>query len=71
LIHSYTLNGYHITVDAASCAVHVTDRQGMDAIALYEDGDREKATRLLQEKYPQVPLADITECLDDIDTLRA
>ena len=31
-----------ITVDAASCAVHVTDQQGMDAIALYEDGDREK-----------------------------
>ncbi|MGI6636561.1 MAG: thioether cross-link-forming SCIFF peptide maturase [Christensenellales bacterium] len=71
MIHSYTLNGYHITVDAASCAVHVTDQQGMDAIALYEDGDRKKATRLLQEKYPQVPLADITECLDDIDTLRA
>ncbi len=61
----------HITVDAASCSVHVTDRQGMDAIALYEQGDRQAAAEGLRAKYPDLTDAEIADCFDDIDTLRA
>lgn len=71
MIHTYSLNGMHITVDAASCSVHVTDRQGMDAIALYENGDRDFAAAKLKAKYPELTDADIFDCLGDIDTLRA
>ncbi|NLB38640.1 MAG: thioether cross-link-forming SCIFF peptide maturase [Clostridiales bacterium] len=71
MIHTYTLNRMHITVDAASCSVHVTDRQGMDAITLYEQGDRAQATAALKAKYPELSDADIADCLSDIDELRA
>ena len=36
MIHSFTLNGYHIVVDAASGAVHSVDEVAFDAIKMVE-----------------------------------
>ena len=43
MIHTYTLNNYHIVVDAASGAVHSVDEGAFDMICLIDDRMREGA----------------------------
>ena len=75
MIHQFQLNGYNIVVDVYSGSVHAVDELAYDAIARIDAGDsREQAAAWLAKKYaarPEVPAADISDALDDIDELTA
>ncbi len=71
MIHQYILNGYHIVLDVYSGSVHCVDPVAYDIIAIYENTAADQIVRLISEKYPEVPKADIRECMEDIESLKA
>lgn len=50
MIHQFSLEGFHITVDVYSGAVHVTDKEGMEAIRLCENLSKKEAEKVLLVK---------------------
>ena len=73
MIHQYQLGGYHIVLDICSGSVHVVDPLAYDMIALYEDTPRGEVIRQMLEKYAadkEITDADISECYDDITSLK-
>ena len=72
MIHQYQLNGYNIVLDVYSGSVHVVDEVAYDAIALTDAGKSPaEITAALTEKYPEITPDDVSECLGDIEALRA
>lgn len=70
MIHQYKNNGYNIVMDVCSGSVHVVDEVTYDAIALYENEEREVVAVKLKELYPSLTDEEIKEVLDEIDELR-
>ncbi len=70
MIHQYKNNGYNIVMDVCSGSVHVVDEVTYDAIALYENEEREVVAAKLKELYPSLTDEEIKEVLDEIDELR-
>ena len=70
MIHQYKNNGYNIVMDVCSGSVHVVDEVTYDAIALYENEEREVVAVKLKELYPNLTDEEIKEVLDEIDELR-
>lgn len=70
MIHQYKMNGYNIVIDVYSGSVHVVDEVAYDVIALYEDSGREDIIKAICEKYPEVTVSDVEECLDDVAELK-
>lgn len=70
MIHQYKNNGYNIVMDVCSGSVHVVDEVTYDAIALYENEEREVVAAKLKELYPNLTDEEIKEVLDEIDELR-
>ncbi len=52
MVHTYSLNGYHIALDVYSGAVHVCDPVSLLAIRLYENQSRAEVTRRLLAAFP-------------------
>ncbi|MDO5112061.1 MAG: thioether cross-link-forming SCIFF peptide maturase [Clostridia bacterium] len=71
MIHQYKLNGYNIVLDVYSGSVHSVDDVAYDIIAMFEDTPADEIVARIREKYPSVPKADIRECLQDIESLKA
>ena len=72
MVHQYKLNGYNIVLDTASGSVHIVDDVAYDIIALYQTTDKAAIISQIMEKYkdtPDVSVAEIEECLDDIKAL--
>ena len=70
MIHQYKLNGYNIVLDVYSGSVHAVDEVAYDIIALYENTPAQEIVRTITEKYPEVTPEDVSECLDDVETLK-
>ena len=70
MIHQYKNNGYNIVMDVCSGSVHVVDEVTYDAIALYENEEREVVAAKLKETYPNLTDDEINEVLNEIDELR-
>ena len=74
MIHQYKLNGYNIVLDTFSGSVHVVDEVAYDIIAMYETATPDEIVSKMLEKYghlPDVNEAEIRECIDDIEALKA
>ncbi len=67
MVHQYKNNGYNIVLDVNSGAIHVVDDMTYDAIALYEENDRETIVTKLKDKYDE---AEIREALEEIEELK-
>ena len=79
MVHQYKNNGYNIVLDVNSGAIHVVDDVTYDAIAKYEESDRDTIVKKLKDKYKECPPdafggkvdeAYICEALDEIEQLR-
>ncbi len=73
MIHQYKLNGYNIVLDVYSGSVHAVDDVAYDMIGMYETLPREEIISAMLEKYSDrgdVNEAELSECLDDIETLK-
>ena len=72
MIHQYKLGDYNIVLDVCSGSVHVVDDAAYDLIALMDEGIEDRAALLgrVGEKYPDVPAAELEECLDQVIALR-
>ena len=75
MIHRYTLDDLHIVLDVNSASVHVVDEVAYDVIGLYDEGkSREEIIPAMLEKYPgrpDVTEADLSDCCDDVEELKA
>ena len=74
MVHQYKLNGYNIVLDTCSGSVHLVDEVAYDAIALYQEKPRAEVVDTLAAQYahrPDVTRAELEQCLDDIDALKA
>ena len=72
MVHQYKLNDYNIVLDTASGALHVVDDVAYDIISLYNSTKREDIISNILDKYkdnPDVTVAEIEECLNDIKNL--
>ncbi len=82
MVHQYKNNGYNIVLDVNSGAIHVVDDVTYDAIAMYEEADRDTIVKKLKDKYKEcqaeekaafgkeVDEAFINEVLDEIEELK-
>ena len=70
MIHQYQLGGYNIVLDICSGSVHAVDDVAYDMIALYENTPKAEILRQLGEKYPQIAESELSECYDDIQSLK-
>ncbi len=73
MVHTYSLNGYHIALDVYSGAVHVCDPVSLLAIRLYENHPRAEVTRQLLAAFPddpEVTEASVQTLLDSLDVLK-
>ena len=72
MIHQYKLGGYNIVLDVCSGSVHVVDDAAYDIIALMDAGieDRDAISARLSEKYPDLPAGELSECFDQILSLK-
>ena len=73
MIHQYKLNGYNIVLDINSGSVHAVDEVAYDMIAMYETHTGDEIVDAMLEKYgnrPDVTVADLWECLSDIQSLK-
>ncbi len=69
MIHQFKLNGYNIVLDVFSGSVHVVDDVAYDIIAMYKNSSKNKITKEILDKYPNLKKLDIDECLSDIKEL--
>ncbi len=73
MIHTYSLNGYHIALDVHSGSIHIADEVSLQAIRLYETASRDETIAQLRQLFPgSSELSDeaIKALLDDLDALR-
>ncbi len=71
MIHQYVLDGHYIVLDVFSGSVHSVDPVAYDIISIYESMAADQIVRVISQKYPDVPKADIRECMEDIENLKA
>ena len=74
MIHTYKLGGYNIVLDVCSGSVHLVDEVAYDIIEAYEKDPQDKIIADILAKYgdrDDVTEADIRDCFDDIDELKA
>ena len=71
MIHRYQLGGYHIVLDVCSGAVHAVDELAYELIGLYETHTREQAFAALRGRFPAVSEAELAECWEQIEALKA
>ena len=71
MIHRYQLGGYHIVLDVCSGAVHAVDELAYELIGLYETHTREQALAALRGRFPAVEEAELAECWEQIEALKA
>ena len=74
MIHTFSLNGFHIALDVYSGSVHVCDPVSLDAIRRYETLPRDEAASQMLRDYrgnPEVTPEAVSELLDTLDALRA
>jgi len=71
MIHQYKLGGQNIVLDIPSGSVHLVDEVAYDIISLYETKSPAEITREITAKYPDITPTDVTECLSDIEELKA
>ena len=71
MMHQYKLNGYNIVLDTCSGAVHLVDEVAYDMIGMYREHSPEQITRAILDKYPQVTVSDVEQCLEDIRALES
>ncbi|MDD7647407.1 MAG: thioether cross-link-forming SCIFF peptide maturase, partial [Ruminococcus bromii] len=74
MIHRYKLGGLNIVLDVCSGSVHLVDEVAYDIIGMFESADRAQITAAMLEKYAgreDVTEADIAECCDQIEELKA
>ena len=74
MIHAYKLGGYNIIIDQNSGCVHAVDPVAYDIICRYESESRDQIKQFILEKYAgesDVTPAEVDECFDDIETLKA
>ena len=73
MLHCYKLGGLNIVLDVYSGSIHLVDEVAYDAIELYETQPRETVVTAIMEKYgsrEDVTLAEVGECLDQIEELK-
>ena len=72
MIHTFTVNDYHIALDVYSGAVHVADRVSLEAIRLYEAGSREDTVLQMLAQFPEEGLDEsaLHGLLDQLDALK-
>ncbi len=73
MVHTFSLNGYHIALDVSSGSIHMADEISLRAIRMYETLSREETIGSLRKIYPGDPdlKGDAAESLlDELDTLR-
>ena len=71
MIHCYKLGGLNIVLDVYSGSVHLVDEVAYDIIEMYENYTREQITAKILDKYNDITAADVNECCDDIESLKA
>ncbi len=71
MIHQYKLGGDNIVLDVCSGAVHVVDEVAYDIIAVFEKEEKAAVLAAMGEKYPEIAPADIAECYEQVEQLRA
>ncbi len=74
MIHTYKLGGYNIVLDVCSGSVHLVDEVAYDIIEAYENTPHDKIIADILAKYgdrDDVTEADIRDCFDDIEELKA
>ena len=70
MIHQYKLGGYNIVLDICSGSVHAVDEVAYDMIALFESTAKADILLQLGKKYPEVTESELSECYDDIQSLK-
>ena len=70
MIHQYKLGGYNIVLDICSGSVHAVDDVAYDMIALFESNAKDQILTHLGAKYPKFDQNDLSECYDDIQSLK-
>ena len=70
MIHQYKLGGYNIVLDICSGSVHAVDEVAYDMIALFENTPKADILLQLGAKYPEVSESELSECYDDILSLK-
>ena len=70
MIHQYKLGGYNIVLDICSGSVHAVDDVAYDMIALFESNTKDQILTHLGAKYPKFDQNDLSECYDDIQSLK-
>ena len=70
MIHQYQLGGFNVVLDVCSGSVHVVDKVAYDMIALFEENSREDVIKAIQEKYPEIAESELSECYDQIGSLK-
>lgn len=74
MIHTYSLNGYHIALDVYSGSVHVADPASLMLIREYEHKSREEAKEAVLSAFasdPAVTPLVVDETLSQLDELKA
>ena len=70
MIHQYKLGGHNIVLDICSGSVHAVDDVAYDMIALFESNTKDQILTHLGAKYPKFDQNDLSECYDDIQSLK-
>lgn len=74
MIHPYRFDDKYIILDVFSGSVHLVDEVAYDMIQLRENLSRDEAAEVILTKYKDrgdITKAEVEECLDDIDALKA
>ena len=70
MIHQYKLGGMNIVLDVCSGSVHVVDEVAYDIISLFEQQSRDAILAAMEEKYADIPAAEIVACYAQVESLR-
>ena len=70
MIHQFTFDDNHITLDVCSGSVHVTDKAGADMIACFEELPRDEAVARVAELDPELSADDADELWREVDGLK-
>ncbi len=70
MIHQYKLNGYNIVLDVISGAIHIVDDVAYDIISLFLDNTSEEIQTIILNKYSDITLEDVNNCIEDINYLK-
>ncbi|MGN1042143.1 MAG: thioether cross-link-forming SCIFF peptide maturase [Christensenellales bacterium] len=71
MIHCYKMGGLNIVLDVYSGSVHIVDDPVYDVIRAYETTPRDVIYADVLKKYDDVAAADLDECFNQIEELKA